>query len=262
MLNGVAHDLRTILTRFKLSLAVMEQDPDVEALQNDVDEMSRMLEAYLAFARGDTAEQSAPTDIAALLEQLRTDAQRQGHADQDLLHRRPVATVRPDAFRRCSPISSPTRTLRRRIVIAGQARRATSRSMWMMTGRASGRQARRRIPAVPPARRGPQPGPCRLGPRPRHRPRHRPRPWRRRHLVQEPARRPARHGARAALGAQMPPSEQPGAVRNRSVRRRQHDRAVLVGKAQRQHLGHELADLARREIHHGRDLPAGQRLRL
>ena len=54
MLNGVSHDLRTILTRFKLSLAVLDDDnPELEALQKDVDEMSRMLEAYLAFARGD-----------------------------------------------------------------------------------------------------------------------------------------------------------------------------------------------------------------
>jgi two-component system osmolarity sensor histidine kinase EnvZ len=52
MLNGVSHDLRTILTRFKLSLAVMDETAEIELLQKDVDEMQSMLEAYLAFARG------------------------------------------------------------------------------------------------------------------------------------------------------------------------------------------------------------------
>ncbi|MFO4987223.1 hypothetical protein RCK87_26125, partial [Salmonella enterica subsp. enterica serovar 1,4,[5],12:i:-] len=51
MLNGVSHDLRTILTRFRLSLALQPASPETEALQRDVGEMERMLEGYLAFAR-------------------------------------------------------------------------------------------------------------------------------------------------------------------------------------------------------------------
>ena len=53
MLNGVSHDLRTVLTRFKLSLELFDDGPDAEAMHRDIDEMGRMLEAYLAFARGD-----------------------------------------------------------------------------------------------------------------------------------------------------------------------------------------------------------------
>ena len=71
MLAGVSHDLRTMLTRFKLELALLGDSPKIEAIKKDVDEMAAMLEAYLAFARGDTGEQSAPTDIAALLDELR-----------------------------------------------------------------------------------------------------------------------------------------------------------------------------------------------
>ncbi len=48
MLNGVSHDLRTILTRFRLSLALIEGSGEIEDLTRDVDEMSRMLEGYLA----------------------------------------------------------------------------------------------------------------------------------------------------------------------------------------------------------------------
>ena len=39
MLAGVSHDLRTILTRFKLELALLGDSPEVEALKKDVDEM-------------------------------------------------------------------------------------------------------------------------------------------------------------------------------------------------------------------------------
>src|SRR5881398_770562 len=79
MLAGVSHDLRTILTRFKLELALIGDSPELEAMRKDVDEMGRMLEAYLAFARGDSGEQSAPTDMGAFLEELKTDAERNGH---------------------------------------------------------------------------------------------------------------------------------------------------------------------------------------
>ena len=79
MLAGVSHDLRTVLTRFKLELALIDDTPEVDAMKKDVDEMARMLEAYLAFARGDSGETSAPTDMAEFLEELRLDAERHGH---------------------------------------------------------------------------------------------------------------------------------------------------------------------------------------
>jgi two-component system osmolarity sensor histidine kinase EnvZ len=101
MLAGVSHDLRTVLTRFKLELALLGDSPEVEAIKKDVDEMAAMLEAYLAFARGDTGEQSAPTDIAGLLEELRLDAERHGHRSTVAFHGPAEVTVRPAAFKRC-----------------------------------------------------------------------------------------------------------------------------------------------------------------
>jgi two-component system, OmpR family, osmolarity sensor histidine kinase EnvZ len=100
MLNGVSHDLRTILTRFKLSLALVDQTAEIEDLQRDIDEMSRMLEGYLAFARGDAGEQAVATDLRALLGELQADAERQGHATSLDLVGDPQVVVRPDAFRR------------------------------------------------------------------------------------------------------------------------------------------------------------------
>ncbi|WP_439922848.1 ATP-binding protein [Nitrobacter sp. JJSN] len=101
MLAGVSHDLRTILTRFKLELALIGDSPEVDGMRKDVDEMHGMLEAYLAFARGDSGEQAQPTDMAAALEELRSDAERNGHAATTIFHGLPVVTVKPAALKRC-----------------------------------------------------------------------------------------------------------------------------------------------------------------
>jgi two-component system, OmpR family, osmolarity sensor histidine kinase EnvZ len=101
MLAGVSHDLRTVLTRFKLELALIGDGPEIDAIKKDVDEMAGMLEAYLSFARGDAGEQSAPTDMAALLDELKTDIERNGHSVRVAFSGRPEVTVRPAAFKRC-----------------------------------------------------------------------------------------------------------------------------------------------------------------
>ncbi len=100
MLNGVSHDLRTILTRFRLSLALLERSAEIEALEKDVDEMARMLEDYLAFARGDAGEAPVESDIRAFLEDLKADAERQGHQTELAVVGDPLVVIRPDAFRR------------------------------------------------------------------------------------------------------------------------------------------------------------------
>ena len=100
MLNGVSHDLRTILTRFRLTLAFLDEVPEVEDMKRDIEEMSRMLEAYLAFARGDAAETASPTDIRALLEIFKFDAERTGHFTSLDIEGDPVVSVRPEAFKR------------------------------------------------------------------------------------------------------------------------------------------------------------------
>ncbi len=101
MLAGVSHDLRTILTRFKLELALIGDVPEIDGMKKDVEEMERMLEAYLAFARGDMGEQSAATDMAAFLQELKADAERNGHKASAEFRGSPIVTVKPAAFRRC-----------------------------------------------------------------------------------------------------------------------------------------------------------------
>ncbi len=101
MLNGVSHDLRTVLTRFKLSLALLGEGPEQEAIARDIGEMQRMLEAYLAFARGDGGESAVEIDARALIGELAADAERQGAATRFDYRGESRAILRPDAYRRC-----------------------------------------------------------------------------------------------------------------------------------------------------------------
>ncbi len=75
MLAGISHDLRTILTRYKLQLALLGDTPEVRAMNDDVNEMWHMLEDYLAFTRGDGGEEASPTNLRELLEEIHEDAQ-------------------------------------------------------------------------------------------------------------------------------------------------------------------------------------------
>jgi two-component system, OmpR family, osmolarity sensor histidine kinase EnvZ len=75
MLAGVSHDLKTVLTRFKLELALMPTTPDVEGMKADVIEMQLMLEEYLAFTRGDGGEQLSQTNVHELLEEIAEDSE-------------------------------------------------------------------------------------------------------------------------------------------------------------------------------------------
>jgi two-component system osmolarity sensor histidine kinase EnvZ len=67
MLSGVSHDLRTPITRLKLGLSLMEQAPETRALQHDVEDMERLLDEFLAFARGDALDDPTRTDPIALV---------------------------------------------------------------------------------------------------------------------------------------------------------------------------------------------------
>jgi two-component system osmolarity sensor histidine kinase EnvZ len=101
MLNGVSHDLRTILTRFRLSLAVIEDSTEIEPLQQDIDEMQTMLEGYLAFARGDGGELTKLTNLRSTLEELRVDAARHGGRLSVEVKGDLNVKVRPLAMKRC-----------------------------------------------------------------------------------------------------------------------------------------------------------------
>ena len=70
MLSGISHDLRTPLTRIKLQIAMIKDKSVVEKLSRDVDEMEKMLNEYLQFARSGAKDKTETFDISVLLEDI------------------------------------------------------------------------------------------------------------------------------------------------------------------------------------------------
>ncbi len=100
MLSGVSHDLRTPLTRLKLSLSMMPEDSEVQAAQRDVADMERLVDEFLSFARGDAMELPVPVDPVALVERATDNALRAGHQVDLTAEGAGKATLRPDAITR------------------------------------------------------------------------------------------------------------------------------------------------------------------
>ncbi len=77
MLSGVSHDLRTPLTRLKLGLSLLN-DEDREPLERDVEDMQKMLEAFLSFARGSHEGKPESVDPNEMIRLIVKDYQRTG----------------------------------------------------------------------------------------------------------------------------------------------------------------------------------------
>ena len=101
MLAGVSHDLRTPLTRMKLELALLGDHPAARTLDGDVREMEVMIEAYLAFARGQDAEPPVQSDLTAILADVVEDARRQGRDVALKTEGSMLLPLRPNAIKRC-----------------------------------------------------------------------------------------------------------------------------------------------------------------
>ena len=101
MLAGVSHDLRTPLTRMKLALELLRDDPAVAELKSDVAEMERMVHGYLDFVRGEGTEAPVETDISMLLEDIAAIMRRERTPLCVATPPEFVMLVRPNALRRC-----------------------------------------------------------------------------------------------------------------------------------------------------------------
>ena len=101
MLSGVSHDLRTPLTRMKLQLEMLGANEDIKDLKQDIAEMERMLEGYLAFARGEGGETPEKYNLSVLLQDVAENARRQGARIDLHTEGRIDVTLRPNGFRRC-----------------------------------------------------------------------------------------------------------------------------------------------------------------
>ena len=70
MLSGISHDLRTPLTRLKLQLAMMDKKDLAKKMTTDIDEMEKMLNDYLQYAKSQSEESSSKIDINLMLNEI------------------------------------------------------------------------------------------------------------------------------------------------------------------------------------------------
>ncbi len=100
MLSGVSHDLRTILTRFRLQLALVGDNPEIESLNRDVDDMQSMLDSYLSFARSDAEEDVGSVSLNDMVERVASDGRLRGATVRVDIEGEDIVQIRANAFNR------------------------------------------------------------------------------------------------------------------------------------------------------------------
>ena len=73
MLSGISHDLRTPLTRLKLQLAMLKQKDLSEKMSKDIDEMEKMLNDYLQFAKTQVQENTNIINLENLFNEIKNN---------------------------------------------------------------------------------------------------------------------------------------------------------------------------------------------
>lgn len=66
MLAGLSHDLRTPLTRLKLTLELQQDSPDQHDMLADIDELSQIVRQFIDFARAEETTRLEPVALADL----------------------------------------------------------------------------------------------------------------------------------------------------------------------------------------------------
>ena len=101
MLAAIGHDLRTPITSLRLRAEFVADEETREKMLATMDEMQRMTEATLAFAREEaTAEDTRTVDLSALVESLCDDLAELGQDVTFLDGPKIGYRCRPDALRR------------------------------------------------------------------------------------------------------------------------------------------------------------------
>ena len=98
MLSGISHDLRTPLTRLKLQLAMLNQKDLSNKMSKDIDEMEKMLNDYLQFAKTKAQEITSKIELFKMLEQIKSDLNNENF--QILGSKDIIIQGRPTALRR------------------------------------------------------------------------------------------------------------------------------------------------------------------
>jgi two-component system osmolarity sensor histidine kinase EnvZ len=101
ILAGVSHDLRTPLSRLRLGLEMSGADPQLrDGMAADIEEMDRIINQFLDFARTDGGEALQGADLAAIASEVAEHYRRHGHAVATDLAKVPELPLQRMAMRR------------------------------------------------------------------------------------------------------------------------------------------------------------------
>ena len=99
MLSGISHDLRTPLTRLKLQLALLKQQDLAKKMSDDIEEMERMLNEYLEFAKYQKNEETETVNLNSIIEDItkKYENKKINFSIEENLE----IKVRPNSIKRC-----------------------------------------------------------------------------------------------------------------------------------------------------------------
>ena len=102
ILAAVSHDLKTPLTRLRLRSDLLDDEEIKNKIQNDLDDMEKMVTATLDFMRGsESKEETQRIDMMALLESIQDDFNDSGHTVQFEGELIDTFSGKPLALKRC-----------------------------------------------------------------------------------------------------------------------------------------------------------------
>ena len=99
MLSGISHDLRTPLTRLKLQLALLKQQDLAKKMADDIEEMEKMLNEYLEFAKYQKNEETETINLNSMIKEVVQKYENNKinfSVDQNLR-----ISIRPNSIKRC-----------------------------------------------------------------------------------------------------------------------------------------------------------------
>ncbi len=100
MLAGVSHDLRTPLTRMKLQLSLMKDDSAKKELENDINEMTAMLDSYVSFVRGEVSEPIDDINLDVFIKEICSNLKTEDQELQTNINSKVLTSGRPLQLKR------------------------------------------------------------------------------------------------------------------------------------------------------------------
>ena len=99
MLSGISHDLRTPLTRLKLQLALLKEQDVAKKMSDDIEEMERMLNEYLEFAKYQKNEETKTVNLNDIIKDItkKYENKKINFSIEENLE----IKVRPNSIKRC-----------------------------------------------------------------------------------------------------------------------------------------------------------------